>query len=371
MYPKYRCQNCDRFAQAKVPGRVFDYTRFDDSLVVGALVAKYADFLPLYRIQQIFGRSGIRLNRTTLSRLVLKAGDFLRPIYESLIADIKSDTKLFADETRIPVLQPGLGKTKTCYAWAICRDDRRWRGNKPPAVSFHFTGSREGRHAETILEGYSGVLQVDGYAGYNRLTREERAGGSLALAYCWAHARRKFEHVKKSTGSAEASEVLERIRALYAIEKSLQKNHATALVRQAVREAQSKPIVDALFNYLENLSSRILGKSVLGEAINYTMKLRNGLRVFLSDGRVEIDSNPVENTIRPLAVLRKNALFAGSARGGDVWTIISSLIGTCKLNGVEPHAYFSWVFENLANKLPLSKYDKLLPWHCPRGAYAV
>lgn len=287
------------------------------------------------------------------------------------MADIKSGSKLFADETRIPVLQQGLGRTKTCYAWAICRDDRRWRGNKPPAVAFHFATSREGQHAETILEGFNGVLQVDGYAGYNCLTREERTGGPLTLAFCWAHARRKFEHVEKSTGSAEAREVLKRIGSLYGIEKGLQAQYASALVRQAVREAQSKPIVDALFDYLETLQSQILMKSVLGEAISYTMKLRNGLRVFLTDGRVEMDNNPVENTIRPLALFRKNALFAGSEFGGEVWTMMSSLIGTCKLNGVEPHAYFTWVFEKLANKLPLSEYDKLLPWHCPEGVYAA
>jgi transposase len=325
----------------------------------------------LYRLEQIFGRSGIRLNRATLSRLILKAGGLLKPIYEALLSDIKSGSKLFADETRIPILQPGLGKTKTCYAWAICRDDRRWRGNKPPAVAFHFATSREGRHAETILEGFNGVLQVDGYAGYHRLARHDRSGGPLTLAFCWAHARRKFEKVVKSDDSDEAREVLKRIAALYGIEKELKSLHATALVRQTIRNAQSKPIVDALFAYLETLSSKILMGSTLGEAISYTMNLRDGLRVVLTDGRVEMDSNPVENTIRPLAILRKNALFAGSEFGGEVWTMLSSLIGTCKLNGVEPHAYFTWVFENLANKLPLSEYDKLLPWNCPKGQYAI
>ncbi|QIE43291.1 IS66 family transposase (plasmid) [Rhodobacteraceae bacterium SC52] len=371
VYPKYSCRNCDRFVQAKVKSRVFDYTRFDDSTVVGILVAKYADFLPFYRLGQIFGRSGARLNRATLSRLALKAGALLRPIYEALLAEIKSGSKLFADETRIPVLQPGLGRTKTCYAWAICRDDRRWQGNQPPAVAFHFATSREGRHAETILSGFNGILQVDGYAGYNRLTRKDRVGGPLILAFCWAHARRKFEHVEKSTGSSEARDVLRRLSELYKIERELQSQNATALVRQTVRQDRSKPIVDALFDYLELLSSQIMKKSVLGEAIAYTIKLRSGLHVFLSDGRVELDNNLVENTIRPLAVLRKNALFAGSEFGGEVWTVLSSLIGTCKLNGIEPHAYFTWVFEKLANKMPLSECDKLLPWHCPKGRHAI
>jgi transposase len=370
VYQKYTCRNCDRFVQARTKSRVFDYTRFDDSAVVGILVSKYADFLPLYRLEQIFGRSGARLSRATLSRLTLKAGALLKPIYEALLTDIKAESKLFADETRIPVLQPGLGKTKTCFAWALCRDDRRWMGNKPSAVAFHFATSREGRHAEAILEGFNGTLQVDAYAGYNRLTRKDRAGGPLSLAFCWTHARRKFEPIEKS-GSIEAREVLRRIGELYGIEKVLLSQNASAAVRQAVREVQSKPIVDDLFGYLEVLSSQIPSKSVLGEAVNYTMKIRHGLRIFLTDGRVEMDNNAVENTIRPLALLRKNALFAGSEFGGKVWTIMSSLIGTCKLNGVEPHAYFTWVFEELANKLPLSEYDKLLPWHCPKGLTAI
>lgn len=369
-YPKYTCRYCDRFVQAKVPQRALDHTRFDDSLAVGILVAKYADFLPLYRLQQIFGRSGVQLNRSTLSRLTERAGHLLKPIYEALVADIKSDTKIFADETRIPVLQPGLGKTNTCYAWAICRDDRRWRGNKASAAAFHFATSRGGVHAETLLSDFHGTLQVDAYAGYNVLTRSDRVGGPLTLAFCWAHARRKFERVEKSTNSEEAGEVLERIRSLYSIEKELQTKHATAPIRQAERQTRSKPIVDALFEYLSALNLRIPKKSTLGEAISYTMKLRDGLCVFLKDGRVEMANNPVENMIRPLALLRKNALFAGSESGGEVWTMMSSLIGTCKLNGVEPHAYFEWVFAKIANKLPRSEYDKLVPWNCPKGRHA-
>lgn len=366
-YPKYTCRNCDRFVQAKAPDRVFDYSRFDDSLIVAVLVAKYADFLPLFRLQQIFGRSGVKLDRATLSRLVLRAGDILRPVYEALVADLKAGPKLFMDETTIPLLVPGLGKTKTCYAWAMCRDDRRWNGSLPPAVAFRFDLSRAGEHAETFLSGFQGILQVDGYAAYNHLTRVDYPGGPLTLAYCWTHVRRKFKDVSNSTKSPEARNLLEMIGQLSGIEGELRGK--PALVRQAVRVARSTPVVDAFFHRLETLSGQIMMNSTLGEAINYALKLRDGLRVFLSDGRVEIDSNAVENTIRPLALLRKNALFAGSEFGGEVWAIMCSLIGTCKLNGIEPHAYFTWVFEQIAGKLPRSQYDKLLPWRCPTGRH--
>lgn len=367
-YPQYTCRDCNRLVQARTPDRVSDYSRFDTSLIVGILIAKYGDFLPLFRLQQIFGRSGVKLNRGTLSRLIKRASDILRPVYEALIADLKSGSKLFMDETTVPLLVPGLGKTKTCYAWAMCRDDRRWNGNLPPAVAFHFALSRGGEHAENFLTGFHGILQVDAYGAYNRLTRSDRPGGALTLAYCWAHVRRGFRDISNSTKSDAARKIQKMIGQLYGIEKRL-KGQPT-LVRQSVRAAESAPIVDELFQYLELLSTQVMMNSSLGEAVNYTLKLRAGLRIFLSDGRVEIDSNAVENTIRPLALLRKNALFAGSEFGGEAWAIMCSLIGTCKLNGVEPHAYMTWVFEQVAAKLPRSQYNKLLPWNCPKGRHS-
>jgi len=367
-YPKHVCRNCNGFVQARVPERVFDYTGFDDSLTIAILVAKYADFLPLFRLEQIFGRSGVRINRSTLWRMAERAGQVLQPIYEALIADLKSGSKLFMDETTIPMQLAGLGKTKTCFAWAMCRDDRRWRGNLPPAIAFKFASSRAGHHAETFLENFTGILQVDGYAGYNRLTVSEREGGPVTLAYCWAHVRRKFFAAWKGAGSTEAEGIVQTIDRLFEIERQLKGQPPRA--RQVERGRLSAPIIDELFRDMRILQGRILKKSSLSEAINYTMKLREGLRVFLKDGRVEIDNNPVENTIRPLALLRKNALFAGSEFGGEVWMMMASLIGTCKLNGVEPYSYFKWVFDKIAAKLPLSEYPKLLPWLCPAGRYA-
>ncbi len=368
-YPKYACRKCGHFVQAKVPERVFDYSRYDDSMSLAAVISKFADFLPHYRLQQIFGRNGVQINRSTLWRLVKRAGEALKPLYEALLADLQACTKLFMDETTARLLDPGRGKTKTCYMWAMCRDDRRSKGRQPPAVVFRFAPSRAGLHAEALLENSTGILQVDGYRGYNRLMALDRDRGPMVLAYCWAHVRRKFHHAWEVRGPrwADAKKVVQTIDRLFEIEREL-KGQAPA-VRLAERMRLSEPIVDRLFLEMGAIQGQILMKDAFGDAINYTLKLRDGLRIFLSDGRVEMDNNLVENVIRPLALIRKNSLFAGSTLGGEIWAMLSSLIGTCKLNGVEPYAYLTWVFEKIAAKLPLAEYHKLFPWHCPIGRY--
>ena len=368
-YPKYVCRTCDRFIQAKVPPRAFDYTKFDDRLIAGLAVSKFADFMPLYRQEQIFKRSGVKIHRSTMVRLVDQFCIALEPVHQALEADLKSSTKLSMDETVLSQLMPGNGKTKTCYVWALCRDDRRWSGNAPPGVVFHFKPSRKGEHAEEILQGFSGYLQVDGYAGYKRLLAPGRAGGPLKLSYCWAHVRRKFIDVVKATKSKRAEEIIDLINAIYTIEKKIASK--PSVVRLVVRDAEAKPIIDDLFRLLEETSTAISMKSSLGAAITYTMKLRDGLTVFLEDGRVEFDNNAVENTIRPIALLRKNALFAGSEVGGRNWAIMASIIGTCRMNWVEPYAYLTWVLERMAAGHPRSDYDKLLPWHCPKGRHSI
>lgn len=368
-YSKYVCRTCDRFVQAPVPKRAFDYTRFDDSLIAGLAVSKFADYQPLYRQEQIFKRAGIRFHRSTMSRLMDEAVDALLPVHAALEADLKKSSKLFMDETVLSQLNPGSGKTKTCFVWALCRDDRRWKGNAPPGVVFQFRQSRKGEHAEQILNGFRGILQVDGYAGYHRLTRDDREGGAVTLAYCWAHVRRKFLDVHKATKSPKALEIFEMINQIYGIEQDLK--HQPADVRLTVRQAESNILVEQLFSLLRDLAAQISMKSSLGQAITYTMKLITGLTVFLEDGRVEVDNNSVENTIRPIALLRKNALFAGSEIGGRNWAVMASLIGTCRLNGVEPYAYLTWVFEQMAKGHPRSRYEQLLPWHCPRGTFGI
>lgn len=368
-YPKYICRNCDRLIQAPVPKRAFEQTRFDDRLIAGLAVSKFADFIPNYRQEQIFMRSGVKFHRSTMGRLMDQAVEALLPLYDVLNDDLKSSSKLLMDETTLAQLMPGTGKTKTCFVWALCRDDRRWKGNAHPAVAFHFKQSRKGQHADEILDGFSGTLQVDGYAGYNRLTNAGRDGGPITLAYCWAHARRKFLDVHKATKSDKAYQVFTLINEIYRIEREMMARPAD--VRLAIRRTNSAPLVAKLHELLLQLSGQISMKSTLGDAIKYTLKLWHGLVVFLSDGRVEMDNNAVENTIRPIALLRKNALFAGSEIGGRNWAVMATIIGTCRLNGVEPYAYLTWVFEKMAKGHPRSKYDKLLPWHCPNGKFGI
>jgi len=355
--------------QAPVPKRAFEQTRFDDHLIAGLAVSKFADYMPNYRQEQIFKRSGVKLHRSTMGRLMDQAVDALLPLFDVLNNDLKSSSKLLMDETTLAQLMPGTGKTKTCFVWALCRDDRRWKGNAHPGVAFHFKQSRKGEHAEEILQGFSGTLQVDGYAGYNRLTRADRVGGPIKLAYCWAHVRRKFLDVYKATKSEHAHKAFTTINEIYEIERDVKGQPAE--VRRAVRQIESVPRVAKLREFLMQLVGQVAMKSTLGQAISYTLKLWDGLVVFLSDGRVEMDNNAVENTIRPIALLRKNALFAGSEIGGRNWAVMASLIGTCRLNGVEPYAYLAWVFEEMAKGHPRSKYNKLLPWNCPNGKFGI
>ena len=222
-----------------------------------------------------------------------------------------------------------------------------------------YAPGRSGQHADTILKGFSGVLQVDGYAGYNRLLK--RPAQDVTLAYCWAHARRKLYDITQSSTAPIAQEGLTQIQALYRIEKDLRGQ--TADQRHAMRQDRSKPIIDAFGIWLAQSRARVSAKSPTGEALKYIAKYWDGLCLFLSDGRIEIDSNTVERTIRPIALNRKNALFAGHDTGAQNWTVIASLIETCKLNGIEPHGYLSGVLTAIAEGHKQMNINKLLPWN--------
>jgi transposase len=316
---------------------------------------------PLYRQSQIYARSGLDLHRSTLAGWAGKAAFHLRPITERMAENLKSSGKLFMDETTAPVLDPGRGKTKTGYLWAIARDDRGWGGNDPPCVLFNYAPGRGGRHAEEFLNGFNGILQVDGYAGYNRLTRTSREGGDpVVLAYCWAHARRKLYDLAEKSGSQIAIEGLKQIAALYQIEADIRGKSPAK--RLAARKQRSAPIVKEFGIWLKQQRARVSPKSRIGEKLTYIANHWDGLQHFLTDGRVEIDSNAVENTIRPIALNRKNALFAGHDEGGKNWGLFASLIETCKLNGINPFDYLKATLEALAGGHPQSRIDELMPW---------
>jgi transposase len=361
--PKYACRTCtDGVTQAPAPAHLIEGGLPTEGAIAHVLVNKYADHLPLYRQSRILGRSGIEIHRSTLADWVGTAAFHLKPVVDRLAEHLKASTKLFMDETTAPILDPGRGRTKTGYLWALARDDRAWGGDDPPGVVFFYAPDRAGENAEKILRGFDGILQLDGYQGYNRLTRPTRRGGDpIRVAHCWAHARRKLKEVFDRDGSEIAAEGLRRIAEVYKIEADIR--GAAPGQRLSARQARTAPLVAAFREWLQEQRLRVSAKSRLGEKLAYIHHHWDGLQTFLADGRVEIDSNRVENLIRPIALNRKNALFAGHDEGGRAWGRIASLIETAKINGVEPFAYLKATLEAISAGHPHSRIDDLLPWN--------
>jgi len=365
--PRYACPHGrSGVVQAHAPAHLIEGGLPTEALLAHVIVAKYSEHMPLYRQAQVFARHGVAVDRSSLADWVGGASFHLAPVVDRLNELLKQSDKLFMDETVAPVLDPGRGRTKTGYLWALARDDRPWGGPDPPGVVFHYRDGRAGAKAEAILEGFDGILQVDGYGGYRRLARGNRTGGApVTLAYCWAHARREIIKATPRAGSPVARAALEQIAALYRIEAEIRGEPPET--RKAVRQARSKPLVEELGAWLAEQRRRLSAKSKMGEALAYAANHWDGLCVFLDDGRVEMDSNPVENAIRPVPLNRKNALFAGHDEGAAGWARMASLIGTCKLNDVEPYAYMKATLEALAAGHPKSRLDELLPWNFQRA----
>ncbi len=355
--PKYGCRGCGTIHQAPAPERTIAKGLATPALHAHVLIAKYCDHTPLYRQSQIFARMGVSLDRSTLAGWVGGACWWLEALQERIAAHILSSSKLFADDTPVPVLDPGRGRTKTGRLWVYVRDDRPWLGPDPPAALYRFSPDRKGERPAAHLGGFAGVLQVDGYQGFERLT----ADGSIVLAACWAHTRRKFYDVFEATRSPIAAQALERISKLYEIEAAIRAEPAD--LRKLVRQAQSRTLVEAMKRWIEQEHGRVPGRSKLAEAIRYALNRWDALTRFIDDGRIELDTNPVERAIRPVALGRKNHLFAGSDGGGARWATVSTLIETCKLNGVEPYTYLRDVITRMVDGHPASKLDELLPWN--------
>lgn len=361
--PKYACRSCtDGVTQAPSLPHLIEGGLPTEGAIAHVLVSKYADHLPLYRQSRILARSGIEIHRSTLADWVGTAAFHLGPVVDRLAEHLKTSTKLFMDETTAPVLDPGRGRTKTGYLWALARDDRGWVGDDPPGVVFFYAPGRAGENAEKILRGFDGILQLDGYQGYNRLTRSSRKGGDpIRVAHCWAHARRKLKEVFDRDGSEIAAEGLRQIAEFYKIEAGIRGTAPGQ--RLSARQARTAPLVAEFGEWLQKQRLRVSAKSRLGEKLAYIHRHWDGLQTFLHDGRVEIDSNSVENSVRPIALNRKNALFAGHDEGGRAWGRIASLIETAKINGVEPFAYLKATLEAIAAGHPQGRIDELLPWN--------
>src|SRR4051794_994352 len=359
--PKLACRACaGTVVQAPAPARLIEGGIPTEALVAHVLVARYADHLPLYRQAQIMARQGVDLDRSTLSFWTGYAAAEVAPVVARLREILLQSTRLFADETVVPVLDPGRGRTKQGYFWAIARDDRPWGGDQPPAVVYSYTPGRGHVHANTLLGGYRSILQCDGYNAYKKFGGTKSTDPPVTLAFCWSHVRRGFYDLAKSKAPI-ATEALKRIAALY--ESEARVRGKSAADRLVVRQAESKPLVTELRVWFEAQLARLPARGPLAEAIRYALNHWDGLANFLDDGRIELDNNSVERAMRPVCLSRKNSLFAGSDEGGENWACLASLTETCKLNGVNPQAYFTELLTRLVNGWPQNRIDEPMPWH--------
>jgi transposase len=362
--PRYGCRCCECApVQAPAPERPIPGGMPTEALLAGIVVDKYCDHTPLYRQAKIFARQGIDLDRQTLCTWVGKVCFLLGPIYHYILADILGSPVIFGDETTLPVLDPGRGKTKTGYLWAYARDERPWQGDRPPAVAYIYEEDRRHQHAVDHLVGFTGILHCDGYAAYDKglKKRLEAEDDGIRLAQCNVHARRNFYDVHKATDSPIAAEALRRYAELYAIEADIR--GCPADIRRHVRQERSRPLMDDFAAWLKQQLELISGGSGLAKAIRYSLARWPSLCRFLTDGRVEMDSNTVERAIRPQKLTVRNALFAGSDGGAEHWALVASILETCKLCGVEPFAYLRDTLTRITAGHTIHRIGELAPWN--------
>ena len=353
--PKLSCTGCDCIVQAPAPSRPIERGVAGPGLLAHVLVSKYADHLPLYRQSEIYARQGVELERSTLADWVGGTSRLLEPLVEVLFRYVTAASKLHADDTPVPVLAPGNGKTKTGRLWTYVRDDRPAGDAAAPAVWFAYSPDRKGEHPEQHLRQFHGTLQADAYAGFHQLYEN----GRIQEAACWAHVRRKFYELQVAHASPLATEALERIGALYAIEREIRGRPPDQ--RQQVRNARAKPLLESLRQWFEESLTKLSRKSDTTAAIRYALSRWEALVRYGDDGRIEIDNNAAERTLRAVALGRKNYLFAGSDAGGEHAAAIYSLIGSAKLNGLDPEAYLREVLTRIADH-PITHIEELLPW---------
>ena len=354
--PKLSCGQCARVIQLPAPSRPIDRGMPAPGLLAQVIVAKYADHCPLYRQQGIYRRAGVDLNRATLADWVAGTSKLVEPLVDCLGRYVLAPGKVHADDTPVPVLDPGRGHTKTGRVWTYVRDDRPAGSRDPPAVWYRYSPDRKAEHPRLHLRAFEGILQADAYAGFAALYES----GRIVEASCWAHARRKFYDLYVANASPIAAQAIRRIGALYTIEREIRGKKPSE--RAALRQQRASPLLVELHAWLSAQLPMVSAKSQLGAAIHYTLVRWTQLTRYCDDGRIEIDNNTAERQIRPIVLGRRNYLFAGSDAGGERAANLYSLIGSAMLNGMDPYLYLRHMLERIAEH-PINRIEELLPWN--------
>jgi transposase len=357
--PKFSCGRCEAVVEAPAPLRPIPRSYAGPGLLAHVLVAKFADHTPLHRQSEIYAREGVDLDRSTLAGWVGASSALLAPLVDAVRDHVLAASKVHADDTPVPVLAPGNGRTKTGRLWAYVRDGRPCGDATPPAAWLAFSADRRGEHPQGHLKSFRGTLQADAYAGFHPLYE----GGRIIEAACWAHSRRKFHDILAATQSPTASEAIRRIGELYAIEKEVRGSPPE--IRLAIRQARARPVMEDLRAWFEATLQTLSAKSDMAGAIRYALSRWTALTRYLDDGEVEIDNNAAERALRVVALGRKNYLFAGSNRGGERAAAFYALIGTAKLNGINPELYLRHVLTRIGEH-PINRITELLPWNIPQ-----